>query len=193
MQLWSDSRLIKAYQEGSEQAFTILLMRHQKQVYNVILMIVKDKFVAEDIFQDTFMKVITMIQSKQYHDEGKFSHWVIRIAYNLSVDYFRKIKKNTTITDSEGQVFSQENRFVDEQEADTNILQSENEHTITELLKRLPDEQREIVVLRHYADMSFKEIAEMTHTSINTVLGRMRYALINLRKMLTQQEFRTLN
>lgn len=193
MQLWSDSALVKAYQEGNESAFAVLLQRHQKHVYNVILMIVKDRFITEDIFQDTFMKVITLIQNKQYQDEGKFSHWVIRIAYNMAVDYFRKIKKNTTVTDSESDIFSQENRFIDEQEADTNILQSENEHIITELLKQLPNEQREVVVLRHYADMSFKEIAEMTNNSINTVLGRMRYALMNLRKMLTQQEFKTLN
>jgi len=193
MQLWSDSALVKAYQEGNEQAFAILLQKHQKHVYNVILMIVKDKFIAEDIFQDTFMKVITLIQSKQYQDEGKFSHWLIRIAYNLAVDYFRKVKKNTTITDSEGEILSQENRFVEEQEADTSILQTENEHIVAELLKRLPSEQREVVVLRHYADMSFKEIAEMTNCSINTILGRMRYALMNLRKMLTQQEFKTLN
>jgi RNA polymerase sigma-70 factor (ECF subfamily) len=193
MQVWSDSALVKAYQEGNEQAFAILLQKHQKHVYNVILMIVKDKFIAEDIFQDTFMKVITLIQSKQYQDEGKFSHWLIRIAYNLAVDYFRKVKKNTTITDSEGEILSQENRFVEEQEADTSILQTENEHIVAELLKRLPSEQREVVVLRHYADMSFKEIAEMTNCSINTILGRMRYALMNLRKMLTQQEFKTLN
>jgi len=193
MQLWSDSALVKAYQEGNEQAFAILLQKHQKHVYNVILMIVKDKFIAEDIFQDTFMKVITLIQSKQYQDEGKFSHWLIRIAYNLAVDYFRKVKKNTTITDSEGEILSQENRFVEEQEADTSILQTENEHIVAELLKRLPSEQREVVVLRHYADMSFKEIAEMTNCSINTILGRMRYALMNLRKMLTQQQFKTLN
>lgn len=193
MELWSDSALVKAYQEGNEHAFAILLQRHQKHVYNVILMIVKDKFITEDIFQDTFMKVITLIQNKQYQDEGRFSHWLIRIAYNLAVDYFRKIKKNTTITDSEGEIFSQENRFIEEQEADTNILQAENEHIVAELLKHLPNEQREVVVLRHYADMSFKEIAEMTNNSINTVLGRMRYALMNLRKMLTQQEFKTLN
>ncbi len=193
MELWSDSALVKAYQEGNEHAFAILLQRHQKHVYNVILMIVKDKFITEDIFQDTFMKVITLIQNKQYQDEGRFSHWLIRIAYNLAVDYFRKIKKNTTITDSEGEIFSQENRFIEEQEADTNILQTENEHIVAELLKHLPNEQREVVVLRHYADMSFKEIAEMTNNSINTVLGRMRYALMNLRKMLTQQEFKTLN
>jgi RNA polymerase sigma-70 factor (ECF subfamily) len=193
MELWSDSALVKAYQEGNEHAFAVLLQRHQKHVYNVILMIVKDRFITEDIFQDTFMKVITLIQTKQYQDEGKFSHWVIRIAYNMAVDYFRKVKKNTTITNSESEIFSQENRFVEEQEADTNILQNENEHILTELLKRLPNEQREVVVLRHYADMSFKEIAEMTNNSINTVLGRMRYALINLRKLLTQQEFKTLN
>lgn len=193
MHLWSDSALVKAYQEGNEQAFAILLQRHQKHVYNVILMIVKDKFITEDIFQDTFMKVITLIQTKQYQDEGKFSHWVIRIAYNLAVDYFRKIRKNTTITDSDSEFLSQENRFVDEQEADTNILQNENEHLVAKLLQQLPDEQREVIVLRHYAEMSFKEIAEMSHCSINTVLGRMRYALMNLRKMLTQQEYKTLN
>lgn len=193
MELWSDSVLIKAYQEGNEQAFAVLLQRHQKHVYSVILMIVKDRFITEDIFQDTFIKVITLIQTGQYQDEGKFSHWVIRIAYNMAVDYFRKVKKNTTITDSDSEILHQENRFIEEQEADTNILRDENEHIVTELLKHLPNEQREVVVLRHYADMSFKEIAEMTGSSINTVLGRMRYALMNLRKMLTKQEFKTLN
>ncbi|MDW8302551.1 MAG: sigma-70 family RNA polymerase sigma factor, partial [Bacteroidia bacterium] len=193
MQDWSDRALVKAYQQGNQQAFATLLHRHQKHVYNIIMMIVKDKFIAEDIFQETFMKVITLLQTHQYQEEGKFSHWLIRIAYNLSVDYFRKIRKNPTITDSESDILTQEDRFVDTQEADSSILQHEDEHIIAQLLKRLPDEQREVVVLRHYADMSFKEIAEMTQCSINTVLGRMRYALINLRKMLSQQEFKTLN
>ncbi|MCS7078099.1 MAG: sigma-70 family RNA polymerase sigma factor [Bacteroidia bacterium] len=193
MQTWSDSALVKAYQEGNQQAFAVLLQRHQKHVFNVIMMIVKDKFIAEDIFQDTFMKVVTLIQNEQYQDEGKFSHWLIRIAYNLSVDYFRKIKKRVTVTDSQNEPLIQENKFIDTQEADTEMLKHEDEHIIAQLLKRLPDEQREVVVLRHYADMSFKEIADMTQSSINTVLSRMRYALINLRKMLSQQELKTLN
>lgn len=193
MLLLSDSALIEKYKAGHENAFAILLQRHKQAIYNVIKMIVKDTYLAEDLFQETFIKVVTLIKSEQYHDEGKFSSWVMRIAYNLSIDQFRKSKKNTTITDSEGNDLLQNLNFADEQEADTHLLHNEDIHTLTKLLSQLPDDQREVVTLRHYGDLSFKEIAALTQSSINTVLGRMRYALINLRKMLEKQEFNTLN
>ena len=178
-----DRALIKQYIQGNEACLEMLINRHKERIFTTIILIVKDSYIAEDLFQETFIKIIKNLKKGKYNEEGKFLPWAIRIARNMAIDYFRKMKRMPTITDSEGDdVFrkikiSTENR---EQE----IIRNEDEHRVRSMIDRLPEEQRQVLILRHYGDLSFKEIAEMTNVSINTALGRMRYALSNMRKML---------
>jgi RNA polymerase sigma-70 factor (ECF subfamily) len=179
----SDQLLVKQYIQGNEACLEMLINRHKERIFTTIILIVKDSYIAEDLFQETFIKIIKNLKKGKYNEEGKFLPWAIRIARNMAIDYFRKMKRMPTITDSEGDdVFrkikiSTENR---EQE----IIRNEDEHRVRSMIDRLPEEQRQVLILRHYGDLSFKEIAEMTNVSINTALGRMRYALSNMRKML---------
>lgn len=182
----TDKQLVQAYKKGDERALEILIDRHQSKVFTSIMMFVKDQYLAEDIFQDTFIKVVHTLRSGNYKDEGKFAPWVMRIAYNLCVDHHRKTKRNPTITNSEGfdifdvLSFSEEN-------AEQRITRNETHAKVRRLVDQLPEEQKQVVILRHYANLSFKEISELTGVSINTALGRMRYALINLRKLITEK------
>ena len=178
----TDYELVMAYQNGEQQVFKTLLERHQQKVYNYIISLVKDKALADDIFQDTFIKVINTLRSGTYHDEGKFIQWVMRIAHNLVIDYIRKNQKFRMVySNDEYNVFDVMNH--PDLTKEDEMIKDQIYKNISFLIKQLPKEQRRVLVMRHYADMSFKEIAEKTGVSINTALGRMRYALINMRRL----------
>ena len=178
----NDYELVQAYIAGEKEVFDILVHRHQQKLYNYINSVVKDKDAADDIFQDTFIKVVNVLRSGTYREEGKFVQWIMRIAHNLIIDYFRKEQKNKYVrSNDEVNVFDVIGNFEDSQE--TLMIKKQINKDIRNLVKQLPEEQRRVLIMRHYADMSFKEIAERTGVSINTALGRMRYALLNMRKM----------
>ncbi|MCC6816028.1 MAG: sigma-70 family RNA polymerase sigma factor [Saprospiraceae bacterium] len=182
----TDHELINVYLQGNEKAFEELLNRHKNKVYTAIYLFVKDRELAEDLFQEVFIKIIDTLRKGSYNHEGKFSQWATRIAYNMCVDHFRRGKKRTKVTNSDefdifDVVYLPENNREDE------LILSETHSQIRRLVDELPDEQREVLVLRHYADLSFKEISSLTRVSINTALGRMRYALINIRKMIEER------
>ncbi|MBE0647807.1 MAG: sigma-70 family RNA polymerase sigma factor [Bacteroidales bacterium] len=183
----SDQELIGRYLAGQESALEKLVQRHKNRVFAYILMIVKDKELAEDLFQDTFIKVINTIRSGQYKEEGKFIQWAMRIAHNLIIDYFRKAKRIPIIENrDEYDIFDKVRLPVESVEE---MMITEQIHKdVKRLIEYLPKEQKEVLVMRHYNDMSFKDIAEVTNVSINTALGRMRYALINLRKLVKEKE-----
>ncbi len=183
----TDHELVTRYISGDIDALNALILRHKKRVYTSIVILVKDQYVAEDIFQDTFFKVIDSLQAGSYKEEGKFLPWVLRIAHNLCIDYFRKVKRKPMIVDSEGNDILDSIGMFDES-AEDRWIRNQSIHSLRELIKMLPDEQREVLILRHYAELSFKEIADMTNVSINTALGRMRYALLNLRKMMKERK-----
>ena len=179
----TDNELIRTYIKGDINSLNVLIQRHKNKVYTSILFLLKDQYLAEDIFQETFIKVIDSLNSGTYKEEGKFLPWVLRISHNLCIDYFRKIKRKPVIVDAEGNDILESIGFIDENAEDI-LIKEQSSQSIKSLIKQLPEEQREVLVLRYYADLSFKEISEMTDVSINTALGRMRYALINLRKMI---------
>jgi RNA polymerase sigma-70 factor (ECF subfamily) len=182
----TDNELIQEFQEGSSKSFEILLDRHQERIFNTVLFMVKDLYLAEDLTQDIFIKILDNLKQRKYSEEGKFLPWALRITHNFCVDHFRKVKRTPTITTSDDQDIFEVVRN-SEQPADYKMTKSQTHQKIQELVDLLPEEQREIIVLRHYANLSFKEIAQMTNCSINTALGRMRYGLINLRKMMTER------
>lgn len=185
-QAQTDRDLLRQYTNGDNRAFEILLARHKDKVYTAIFLFVKDQTVAEDIFQETFIKVIDTIRAGAYREEGKFCPWVMRIAHNLCVDYFRRNKRIPTVAPSDD--FDVFNRISFSDEGpEQQYINNQTVNGVRALVDQLPPEQREVVILRHYADLSFKEIADMTHVSINTALGRMRYALINIRKMMAER------
>ena len=184
----SDQELVTQFVEGSQSAFEILLSRHKQKVYAYIMVSVRDKALAEDIFQETFIKVIRSLKEGRYFYNGKFVSWVIRIAHNLIIDQYRREKQlgTTNAGSFEWDVFNS-NRY-SEQTVEQEIVNTQILKDVKGLLAYLPEEQREVVVMRHYMDLSFKEIAETTNVSINTALGRMRYALINLRKLVEEHK-----
>jgi len=182
----SDKELIGQYLAGDESALECLISRHKDKVFTSILFIVKDQALAEDIFQDTFIKVIDTLRSGKYKEEGKFLPWVTRIGYNLCIDHFRRLKRAPTVTTSEGFDLFNMLDFADGN-AEEDVIMDQTRTKVRHLIDHLPEEQREVVILRHYSELSFKEIAEMTNVSINTALGRMRYALINMRKLIAEK------
>ncbi len=182
----TDNELIQLFQEGNTRAFDALIDRHQERIYNAILFMVKDSYLAEDLIQDIFIKIINNLKLNKYNDEGKFLPWALRIAHNFCVDHFRKVKRTPTIKTSDDQDLFEIIKHSDHP-ADYKMTRTQTHKNIQELVDLLPEEQREIIVLRHYANLSFKEIAQMTNCSINTALGRMRYGLINLRKMMNER------
>jgi len=182
----SDNELIQLFQQGNTRAFDVLIDRHQERIYNAILFMVKDSYLAEDLIQDIFIKIINNLKLNKYNDEGKFLPWALRIAHNFCVDHFRKVKRTPTIKTSDDQDLFEIIKHSDHP-ADYKMTRTQTHRNIQELVDLLPEEQREIIVLRHYANLSFKEIAQMTNCSINTALGRMRYGLINLRKMMNER------
>jgi len=186
----SDRDLVSSYIIGEESALEELVRRHRTKIYSYIFITIKNQTLAEDFFQDTFVKVIKTLKSGRYNEEGKFLPWVMRIAHNLMIDYFRKQKKFRKVTsrgrdNEEFEIFN--TIGYDELNIEQRIIRNQVRNDMKELLELLPDEQREVVKLRHYYDMSFKEISNFTNVSINTALGRMRYALINLKKMAEQK------
>lgn len=183
----SDHELINLFNAGNVNAFEALVLRHKDKIYTSILFLVKDKYLAEDIFQDVFIRVIDTIKGGRYTEEGKFLPWAMRIAHNLCVDHFRKVKRTPTIRNSEDQDIFEVLNFTEES-AEDKMMKKQSHNRVKDMLDLLPEDQREVIILRHYADMSFKEIAQVTNCSINTALGRMRYGLINLRKMMVQKQ-----
>jgi len=183
----SDQELINQYIGGNDRAFEVLLIRHKQKIYTSIYLFVKDHALAEDIFQEVFIKIIDTLRKGKYNHEGKFVQWAMRISYNMCVDYFRRSKRRPKVTPTEAfDIFDV--LPVQEDNAEQTIIRSQTHDKVRKLVDMLPPEQREVVILRHYADMSFKEIAQLTRVSINTALGRMRYALINIRKMVEEKE-----
>jgi RNA polymerase sigma factor (sigma-70 family) len=179
----SDQLLVKQYIQGNEACLEMLINRHKERIYTTIILIVKDSYIAEDLFQETFIKIIKNLKKGKYNEEGKFLPWALRIARNMAIDYFRKMKRMPTITDSGGDDVFRKIKIVEENR-EQEIIRVEDESRVRRMIELLPEEQRQVLILRHYGDLSFKEIAEMTNVSINTALGRMRYALNNMRKMM---------
>lgn len=181
-----DNDLVRQFQNGDETALASLIGRYKEKIFSTIFYLVKDKHLAEDLFQDVFIKIIDKLRSRNYNEEGKFLHWALRISHNLCVDYFRKEKRNNTTSGDQNNLFDLLDISGDA--ADTKFVTGQIHEKIRVMLDALPDEQREVIILRHFADLSFKEIASITNTSINTALGRMRYGLINLRKMMEENQ-----
>ena len=183
----SDKHLITSYLKGNNNALELLILRHKSKVYTSIMLLVKDKEMAEDIFQETFIKVINTLKNRSYKEEGKFLPWVIRIAHNLVIDHFRRSKRMPLIRDTEEYSIIESLQLHDDTVEDK-LVKNRIDEQVRMLIDLLPIEQREVVIMRHFSDMSFKDIAERTDVSINTALGRMRYALINLRKIIEEKE-----
>ena len=183
----TDHELIHQFRDGDLQALEALILRHKDKLFTSILFLVKDKYLAEDIFQDVLIKVIDTIRGGRYTEEGKFLPWAMRIAHNLCVDHFRKVKRTPAIKTSDDRDIFEVINFTEEG-ADTKMMKRQSHDSVRQMLDMLPEDQREVIILRHYADLSFKEIASLTNCSINTALGRMRYGLINLRKMMTEKK-----
>jgi len=191
IQLLNDNELVQLYIDGNEDSLVTLLERHKRKIFSSIIIVVKDTQLAEDIFQDTFFKVIQTLKRGQYCEEGKFLPWVIRIARNLIIDHFRRAKKMPPVpvyVNDEGEEISVFNSLAGNDDDTMRIESSKFRKKIRSLISELPADQREVVLMRIYYDMSFKEIAEFTQVSINTALGRMRYALFNLRKMIDERK-----
>ncbi|MBK6903365.1 MAG: sigma-70 family RNA polymerase sigma factor [Saprospirales bacterium] len=183
----NDEQLIQLYLGGDERSFEELLSRHQQKIYTSIYLFVKDQNQAEDIFQEVFIKIIDTLRKGKYNHEGKFGQWAMRISYNLCVDYFRRSKRRPQVQPTDEFDIFEVLRLSDDN-AEQRIMRSQTHEKVRKLVDMLPPEQREVVILRHYADMSFKEIAKLTRVSINTALGRMRYALINIRKLMEEKQ-----
>jgi RNA polymerase sigma factor (sigma-70 family) len=187
LKMCSDQELISSYLSGNQAAFEVLLRRHKDKIYTSIFLFVKETELAEDIMQEVFIKIIDTLRKEKYNNEGKFVQWAMRIAYNMCVDHFRRSKRMSMVNSTETfDIFNVVESKDDHME--TTLIKDQTHSRLREIIDQLPDEQREVVILRHYADMSFKEISQMTNVSINTSLGRMRYALINLRKMVVEPE-----
>ncbi len=183
----TDNDLINLFVAGNVNALEVLVLRHKDKLYTSILFLVKDKYLAEDIFQDVFIRIIDTMRGGRYTEEGKFLPWAMRIAHNLCVDHFRKVKRTPTIKTGENQDIFEVLNFT-EDSAEDKMMKKQSHNRVKDMLDQLPEDQREVIILRHYANMSFKEIASLTNCSINTALGRMRYGLINLRKMMVQKQ-----
>jgi len=184
----NDQDLVQAYIKGDQSAIETLVSRHRSKVYTYILLTIKNQQLAEDLFQETFIKVIQSLRGGKYKDNGRFLSWVIRIAHNLIIDHFRKEKQMNSISNDDSDVDLLNSRKFSEKNIEEMIVHSQIKAELRSLINELPDDQREVVLLRHYGELSFKEIADQTGVSINTALGRMRYALINLRKLIKERD-----
>jgi RNA polymerase sigma-70 factor (ECF subfamily) len=186
--LISDKELIGSYLNGDENSLEILIRRHKRKVFAYIMMIVKDDQLADDLFQDTFIKVINTIRSGSYKEEGKFIQWVMRIAHNLIIDHFRR-EKRIPVVDNNHDDFDIFDRVRGgDPSIEESLVTKQIHEDVRALIELLPPDQKQVLTMRHYYNMSFKDIAEATDVSINTALGRMRYALINLRKMIREKK-----
>jgi RNA polymerase sigma factor (sigma-70 family) len=184
----SESELISSYIRGNENAFATLVHRYKSKVYTTIYLVVKDTYIAEDLTQDTFIKAIKTLKEGRYNEEGKFLPWILRIAHNLAIDYFRRAKRYPNVVFEDGSSVFNSLNFA-EDSVESAQIKKESYEQLRSLIKMLPQQQREVLVMRHYEDLSFQEIAEATGVSINTALGRMRYALINLRKLMSKTKY----
>jgi len=183
----SDQELIQQFLSGNKEGIEKLINRHKNKVYTYIVLVVKNQQLAEDIFQDTFIKVIRSLIDGKYKDNGRFVSWVIRIAHNLIIDHFRKEKQINTLSndDYEADIFN--SKKLSDHNIEDVMIKEQITNDVRQLIDELPEEQKQVILLRHYGGMSFKEIADQTDVSINTALGRMRYALINLRKLIVRK------
>lgn len=179
----NDQQLIDTYLEGNDKSFEVLLNRHKDKIYTQIYLFVKDSDLAEDLMQEVFIKIVDTFRKGRYNHEGKFIQWALRISYNLCVDYFRKAKRQTKVAATETYDIL---NFIEvkEDNMEQSMIKEQVNTKVRSAIDMLPDEQREVILLRHFADMSFKEISQVTNVSINTALGRMRYALINIKKFI---------
>jgi RNA polymerase sigma-70 factor (ECF subfamily) len=184
---FSDSELIQAYLQGHAPSLETLIYRHKDKIYTTIFMLVKDQYLAEDIFQEAFLKIIRTLNEGRYSEQGKFLPWAARVAHNLCMDYFRKVRQDIPVITEDGREIMQLMQFASES-AEDGLERRQVHHSVRQLIEELPEEQREVIVLRIYGDMSFKEIADITSVSINTALGRMRYGLINLRRLIAEKQ-----
>jgi RNA polymerase sigma-70 factor (ECF subfamily) len=184
----NDQDLVQAYIKGDQAAIETLINRHRGKVYTYILLTIRNQPLAEDLFQETFIKVIQSLRGGKYRDNGRFLSWVIRIAHNLIIDHFRKEKQMNAVSNDDSDVDLFNSKKLSDDNIEEVIVNSQIKAEIRALINELPDDQREVVLLRHYGGLSFKEIADQTDVSINTALGRMRYALINLRKLIKEKE-----
>jgi RNA polymerase sigma-70 factor (ECF subfamily) len=185
--LKSDQDLIHLYTDGHEGGLVELIRRYQSKIYTSIYLLVKDEYLAEDIFQDTFIKVINTLKAGKYNEEGKFLPWVSRIAHNLVIDHFRREKRTPLVSGGDDfDIFEVLGNY--DESTEDRMVREQTHKDLKALIHLLPAEQKEVLIMRHFGDMSFKEIADVTEVSINTALGRMRYALNNLRKMMQTKE-----
>ena len=184
----NDQELVQAYIQGDQSAIESLINKHRSKVYTYILLTIKNQQLAEDLFQETFIKVIQSLRGGKYRDNGRFLSWVIRIAHNLIIDHFRKEKQMNSLSNDDTEVDLFNSKKLSDDNIEELIINTQIKTEIRILISELPDDQREVVLLRHYGGLSFKEIAEQTDVSINTALGRMRYALINLRKLIEEKK-----
>jgi len=183
LKLLTDEELVVVYAQGNNSAFDILLNRHRDTVYSYIYFIVKNRELAEDIFQETFVKAIVTIKQGRYTENGKFRAWISRIAHNLIIDNYRQEKNEQTISNDDCEIDLFNNYKLSEGTIEDEMIKSQILTDVKKLIDYLPDNQREVLLLRYYQDLSFKEIADITGVSINTALGRMRYAILNMRRM----------
>ncbi len=183
----TDEQLITLFNEGTALAMEVLINRHKVRIYTSIYVLVKDKYLAEDIFQDLFIKIIETFRAGKYKEENKFVQWAMRIAHNLCVDHFRKIKTKPVIRTSEGADIFDVLNFA-EDSAEEKIMKVQSNEKVMKLVCLLPEDQREIIILRHFANLKFREISNLLNCSVNTALGRMRYALMNLRKLIEEKQ-----
>ena len=183
----NDQELVSEFLRGNEDTLQELIVRHERKIFTSIYLLVKDRDLANDIFQETFIKVIKTLRSGNYNEEGKFLSWVLRISHNLVIDHFRSLKRMPMVYDTdEYSVF--DTLPLEDTNIEDKMIAEQIQTTVRTLIEQLPYDQREVVIMRHFANMSFKEIADATGVSINTSLGRMRYALINLRKLILEKQ-----
>lgn len=183
----TDNQLIHAFQEGNNRALEVLIDRYKDKIFTSLHILLKDRHLAEDLFQDLFIKIIDTLRNKRYNEEGKFLPWAMRIGHNLCVDHFRKVNRTPTITtDDDRDIFDVINVVADG--ADKGLLTQQSYEQVRNVLNLLPAEQREVIVLRHYGELSFKQIAQITNCTLNTALGRMRYGLLNMRKIIADKQ-----
>lgn len=184
----SDNELLNTYLSGNENAITTLVNRHRRRVFDYINMMVKDRDVADDIFQETLIRVLRFVNEGRYTENGKFLSWVLRIAHNQVIDHFRQKKQQNNISEGEAGYDLLNNKKFSDTTVEEKMVSSQIEADVRRLVEYLPQEQKDVVMMRYYMGLSFKEIAEQTEVSINTALGRMRYALINLRKLIDEKQ-----
>lgn len=186
--MMTDEELVVSYADGNDSAFDLLLSRHKQSLYTYIFYTLRDQGLAEDIFQETFIKAITTIRQGRYTETGKFKAWIMRIAHNLIIDYFRQRKNENTVSNDDYEIDLLNNPSLCDDTVEMKMVKIQVLNDVKKLIDFLPDEQREVLEMRYYGDLSFKEIADITGVSINTALGRMRYAILNMRKLATDHK-----